>query len=372
MPGLQQRFHNLIAQRSAQHLVHAFGHALQRAADMNHRTTLHPFAQRIGGGMQAILHVTTFPIARERQVHPREMAIGLPHFDLVGEQEVVRALALTEQQPVPVLACMGSFAQQAAQTRDAGAIADQHHRHTANAMETGVAMHTGHDAGTDRGMQRQPARAQPGSTRQVMHQAHHQFHHFITRGGGDGVFASGQRWQSGQPQAGILHRQRGVGLGQLAFTGQRQQGARVAVHQQRLQRIQPLCLQHGAGVPCVVPGRDMQDVARLPLHVGRWRKTDAPDGTTDAARIEPVAAEQPPFMHLRGRRQHAVIGDDAGQRAQLQLPLAQGRYRGGIDFDAVEQRARAVAEQPAINLATEAAVVRVLSVTQRQQSKLQA
>ncbi len=124
---------------------------------MNHRATLHPFAQRIGGGMQAILHVTTFAIARERQVHPREMAIGLPRFDLVGEQEVVRALALTEQQPVPVLACVGGFAQQAAQPGDAGAVADQHHRGATDTMESRIAVHTGNDAGTDRGMQRQPA-----------------------------------------------------------------------------------------------------------------------------------------------------------------------------------------------------------------------
>jgi hypothetical protein len=77
-------------------------------------------------------------------------------------------------------------------------------------------------------------------------------------------------------------------------------------------------------------------------------------------------------MHLRRRRQHAVIGGDAGQRAQLLLPLAQRRYRSGIDIDALEQRARAVAEQPAIELAAEAAVMRVLAVAQREQAELQA
>ncbi len=130
--------------------------------------------------------------------------------------------------------------------------------------------------------------------------------------------------------------------------------------------------QHCTGVPCIVAGCDMQDVTGLPPHLGGRGKTDTPDRATDAARIETVAAEQAPVMHLRGSRQHAVIGGDAGQRAQLLLPLAQGRYRGSIDIDALEQRARAVADQPGIDLAAETAVVRVLAITQREQGELQA
>ncbi len=128
---------------------------------MDHRTALHPLAQRIDGRTQAILYVATLTIARERQVHPCKMAVGLPGLDLVGEQEVVCALALTEQQPVPVLACVGSFAQQAAQAGNAGAVADQHHWGSADTMESRIVVHTGDDAGTDRRMQRQPARTQP-------------------------------------------------------------------------------------------------------------------------------------------------------------------------------------------------------------------
>ncbi|KAG1080399.1 hypothetical protein G6F40_015895 [Rhizopus arrhizus] len=43
------------------------------------------------------------------------MALRLPGLDHVGKQQVVRALALAKQQPVPVLACMRGLAQQAAQ-----------------------------------------------------------------------------------------------------------------------------------------------------------------------------------------------------------------------------------------------------------------
>ncbi len=146
---------------------------------MDHRTTLHPLAQRVCGCMQVILHVTTFAIARERQVHPRKMTAGLPGLDLVGEQEIVRTLAFTKQQPVPVLSRMGGFTQQAAQAGDASAVADQHHRYAGHTVESGIAVHAGDDAGTDRCMQRQPARAQPGATCLVLYQAHHQFHRAI-------------------------------------------------------------------------------------------------------------------------------------------------------------------------------------------------
>ncbi len=152
-PVLQQRFHRVIAQRSAQYLVHAFGHALQRTADMDHRAMLHPVAQRIDCSVQSILHVAAVAITRERQVHPRQMAIGLPGLDFFGKQEVVRALAFAKQQPMPVLASMGGFAQQAAQASDAGAVADQQHRRARHAMEPGIAVHAGDDAGADRCMQ---------------------------------------------------------------------------------------------------------------------------------------------------------------------------------------------------------------------------
>ncbi|KAG1317251.1 hypothetical protein G6F62_013000 [Rhizopus arrhizus] len=130
-------------------------------------------------------------------------------------------------------------------------------------------------------------------------------------------------------------------------------------------------LQHGTRMPRAVAGRDMQDVTGLPLHIGRCGKTDTPDRAADAARVEAVAAEQAPIVHPRRRRQHTVIGGDAGQCTQLQLPLAQGRHRGGIDIDAREQRTCTVAGQPAIDLAAEAAVVRILAIPQREQAELQ-
>ncbi len=238
-------------------------------------------------------------------------------------------------------------------------------------METWIAMHAGHDAGADRRMQRQPARTQPGTTDGVLHQPDHQLHLAVVRGGSDRVLAAGQHRQPGQPQAGILHGQRGIGVRQLAFAGQRQQRARRAVNQQRLQRIQTMRLQHGTRMPRAVAGRDMQDVTGLPLHIGRCGKTDTPDRAADAARVEAVAAEQAPVVHPRCGRQHTVIGGDAGQCAQLQLPLAQGRHRGGIDIDAREQRTCTVAGQPAIDLAAEAAVVQILAIPQREQAELQ-
>ncbi|KAG1530460.1 hypothetical protein G6F51_013832 [Rhizopus arrhizus] len=188
-------------------------------------------------------------------------------------------------------------------------------------METGIAMHAGHDAGADRRMQRQPARAQPDATGGVMHQPDHQLHLAVVRGGGDRVLAAGQHRQPGQPQAGILHGQRGIGLRQLAFAGQRQQRAWRAVNQQRLQRIQSMRLQHGTRMPRAVAGRDMQDVTGLPLHIGRCGKTDTPDRAADAARVEAVAAEQAPIVHPRRRRQHTVIGGDAGQCTHARAPL---------------------------------------------------
>ena len=116
-----------------------------------------------------------------------------------------------------------------------------------------------------------------------MHQPHHQLHHAIIRAGGDRILAAGQQRQPGKPQAGILHRQRGIGLGQLAFTGQRQQRARMAIDQQGLQRIQTVALQHGTGMPRVVAGCDVQDVTRLPLRrpvrqdgYARWLRRRCP------------------------------------------------------------------------------------------------
>lgn len=151
-PALQQCFHRLITERFTQHLVHAFGHALQRTAHVDDGTTLHPVAQGIGRHAQAILYVAAVAIARERQVHPRKMTVGLPGLDLVGEQEIVRTLAFTKQQSVPVFSRMGGFAQQAAQAGDAGAVADQYHGCTGHAMETRIAVHAGGDAGAYRRM----------------------------------------------------------------------------------------------------------------------------------------------------------------------------------------------------------------------------
>ncbi len=129
--------------------------------------------------------------------------------------------------------------------------------------------------------------------------------------------------------------------------------------------------QYRAGMQRVVACCDMQDVTGLPIDIGRRCQADLPDLAADAAGVEQGAAEQAPVVHHRGRWQHAVIGVDASQSGQLQLPLAQRQHRSSIDVDAGEQGVRARARQPVVDLDAEPAELRVLVVTQCEHAVVQ-
>ncbi len=147
---------------------------------MDHCTLCQPRLQFIRRSAQSMLYVAAIVhITRIGLIQAQQMPVSLPLDDLVGEQEIVRALTLAEQQPVAVLPVMRGFAQQAAQAGDARAVADQHHRRTRLPMEARIAMHAGGYRTVQRRMQGQPARAQSGAASCVVDQPHHQLHFAI-------------------------------------------------------------------------------------------------------------------------------------------------------------------------------------------------
>ena len=315
--------------------------------------------QRIGG------HAAALGVAGKGQVQALESAIAEPAQDVIALVEVAVAVALAEQQPAARVAAGLTLGEVRAQAGDAGAVADQHHRRGGRrAVEAGVGADAQVDVAAGLHVVAQPAAADAGRAVGAQHAPQQQAQAAFAGDGGDRILARGQGLQP------VGHGLRGqaayrVGVRELRAREPRAERVRDPVDANRRSGVEARFSQQRGHRGGRLLRSDFGDVARAPAGGSvRRQHSQFEYRRALAARVDFAAPAQGPG--LVGHRCPVGQGGGVGGNAQVVLPVAQRRRIAIVDFDQVEQGARAGLAQPLVERVPEGAVVAVAAVAERQ------
>ena len=281
------------------------------------------------------------------------------------------AIALAEQQPMPLLAIGDPRLEQAAQPGQAGAVAQQNHRYRLGwQVETAVAPNPQADAATYRCVLGQPAGADAQATVRVHFLTHDQFQDAVGGDRGDGVFAHGQRHQCIHQRLGMQADQVRAVLRQLATGQGLLQGLCQAIEGHGGSPVYPQTIEEVLDHPRAVTRQYLHQVTGEPAAGSGGSQAQQVDRRTAAVRVHQFAAGQRPVVVagcLPG-----VQGRLSGQLAELLLPVTQGVGVAAVDFHRGEQRLAAMLAQPGVQASGESAKVLILPITEAQHRIVQA
>ena len=286
-------------------------------------------------------------------------------------QVVVGDIALAKQQPVALLAVGNTRLEQAAQARQAGAVAQQNQRHRrVGQMEAAVAPQAQADGRAEGGVFSQPAGAKPQAAVGVALLAHDQLQHTVAGNRGDGVFAHAQRYQRVHQCLGVQADQVRAVVRQLARGQGLVEGVGDAVDYHAVAADQAQAGQEVFDSPRAIARQDFHQVAGQPAVRRRGCEAQQVDGRADTVGVEQGALAQGPVFVL-GRRP-GRCRRMPGELAQLLLPGLQRQGVAAVDFHRGKQGVAALVGQPEMQAPSKAAKMLVLPVTQGQHRVVQA
>ena len=301
-------------------------------------------------------------VAGEGQVQARQLAAGQPALQFVAAIEVMGRVALAEQQPVAPVTGGDPRLEQAAQAGQAAAIADQDQRALIlGRMEGAVTAYPRQQVAVQRRVLGQPAGAEAEAAVGMPLLAHDQFQYAIAGQGGDRVFARRQWHQRIQHGLGVQAEQVGEAVRQLPGRQRLAQRLRHPGETDRLAAVDAMGLQPASDPGLGLARQHLEDIAGQPVGGRFAAQPDQIGGRALAAGVEQLApVQRPQAIRLRGAAER--LG--AGQLTELELPVGQRQRIAGIHPHRLEQRARALLPEPAVQALGKTAELRVLPIAE--------